>query len=325
MIIKNSNIRRNLFENRYVIFAIIFAIILVFCIIQVMNNFAKEQLKQENMDIQNVTQNVETTHNISQTVISGKDVTKEEQQKNENIIDQFFYYCNNYQIEQAYSLLSKTCKEEVFGDGLQNFKTSYVDKIFTTKKNYSIQSWINRYYTTYRVTISEDIMATGKISSLQNSIEDYYTVIKEDGQTKLNINSYIGREEIQKENQVGQVKIEVIQKDIYREYEVYKIKVKNNTENTILLDTRQDTKSVYLEGDNNKKYQAFMYEVMDTKLVINSEQEKAIDIRFNKVYSNSIQMNRMVFEDIILDYETYRNIQNKQEYTNRMKMSVNVK
>ena len=324
MIIKNSNIRRNLFSNRYVIFMIIFAIILVFCVIQVINNFAKEQLKQKNANIQNVT-NTETTHNPEKTVISGKDVTKPEQQKNENVIDTFIKYCNNNQVEQAYSLLSNDCKEEEFGDRLQNFKTSYVDKVFTSKKNYSIQSWINKQYTTYRVTISEDIMATGKTSLLQDSIEDYYTIVEENGQKKLNINSYIVREKINKENQVSNIKIEVIQKDIYREYEVYKVKVTNNTENTILLDSRQDTKSVYLEGDNNKKYQAFMYEVMDTKLVINKEQEKTMDIRFNKVYSNNIQMEKMVLEDIILDYEAYKNIQNKQDYTNRMKMSINIK
>ena len=68
-----------------------------------------------------------------------------------------------------------------------------------------------------------------------------------------------------------------------------------------------------------------MYEVMDTKLVINKEQEKTMDIRFNKVYSNNIQMEKMVLEDIILDYEAYKNIQNKQDYTNRMKMSINIK
>lgn len=321
MIIKNSNIRRSLFSNRYVIFMIVFAVILVLCIIQVINNFTKEQLEQKNTN----TQKAEQINNPSQTVISGKDVTQAEQQKNENIIDTFIKYCNNNQIEQAYSLLSSDCKEEVFANRLQNFKTSYLDKVFETKKNYSIQSWINKQYTTYRVTISEDVMATGKASLLQNSIEDYYTIIQENGQKKLNINSYIGREKINKENEINQIKIEVIQKDIYREYEVYKVKVANNTTNAVLIDSRQNTESVYLEGDNNKKYQAFMYEVMDTKLVINSEQEKTMDIRFNKVYSNSIQMNRMVFEDIILDYETYKNTPNKQDYTSRIKMSINIK
>lgn len=221
-------------------------------------------------------------------------------------------------------MLTNACKEEVFFNNIQNFKNNYVDKIFKSKKNYSIQSWINSNYYTYRVRIIDDILATGQASLQENAIEDYYTIIKEDNQFKISINGYIARESIGALNQNEQIKVEVVQKDIYKEYEKYTIKVTNNTSNVILLDSRQNTHSVYLKDKNDKKYQAFMYEVIDTKLVIQPNQSKQMQIRFNKIYSNKAQIKQMVLEDIILDYETYKTIQNKEEYTNRSKIAVDI-
>lgn len=221
-------------------------------------------------------------------------------------------------------MLTNACKEEVFFNNIQNFKNNYVDKIFKSKKNYSIQSWINSNYYTYRVRIIDDILATGQASLQENAIEDYYTIIKEDNQFKISINGYIARESIGALNQNEQIKVEVVEKDIYKEYEKYTIKVTNNTTNVILLDSRQNTQSVYLKDKNDKKYQAFMYEVIDTKLVIQPNQSKQMQIRFNKIYSNKAQIKQMVLEDIILDYETYKTIQNKEEYTNRSKITVDI-
>ena len=50
MIIKNSNLRRNIFENRYKILAIIVAIILVLCLIRVLNEFAKGLNEKQNVN-----------------------------------------------------------------------------------------------------------------------------------------------------------------------------------------------------------------------------------------------------------------------------------
>ncbi|MBO5479176.1 MAG: hypothetical protein J6A04_05725 [Clostridia bacterium] len=322
MIIKNSNIRRSLFENRYVIFAIVFAIILVLYLIQVLNAESKKESIVQDNKVQNETAQV--VDKSSQTVISGKDVTTTQQESNTKIIEEFITYCNNKEIEKAYSLLTEECKEEVFAGNIQYFKQNYVDKIFTSKKMCGMQSWINSYMYTYKVTIQDDMLSTGKTNSSGNKIEDYYTIVKQENSYKLNINSYIGRQQINKESQLNGIKITIICKNIYKDYESYDIKIENLSQKTILLDSKEKVNSIYLVGSNENKYDAYSYEIDKTQLILEPLRTKTLTINFNKIYSNKARMQQMVFTDIITDYEEYENMQNKNEYTNRIKISIEI-
>lgn len=110
MIIKNSNIRRMLFDNRYRIFMIIIAIILIFSIIRVLNSEAKKELEQKLVNAQNankITTGVEESYQPQKTVISGSDITQKEQENNTEVIDQFMANCNNQEIEKAYRIANK--------------------------------------------------------------------------------------------------------------------------------------------------------------------------------------------------------------------------
>lgn len=120
------------------------------------------------------------------------------------------------------------------------------------------------------------------------------------------------------------LKINIIRKDIYKEYESYDIKVENTTENTILLDSGERVDSIYLMGANQSHYNAYSYEMDKTRITLKPEETKTITIRFNKLYSNQTVMEAMVFEDIILDYEAYKALENKTEYTNREKCSIEI-
>ena len=91
MIIKNSNLRQILFSNRYKILGIIIAIILVLCLIQVANELTKQKMKDRSEELAN-TPIIDSTYNPSETVISGKDVPKEQQTTNSNIISSFIKY-----------------------------------------------------------------------------------------------------------------------------------------------------------------------------------------------------------------------------------------
>ena len=69
-----------------------------------------------------------------------------------------------------------------------------------------------------------------------NSYSDYITIVNKDGNKKLNINRYIGRKILNKSKDSDNIKTEVLYSDRYMDYEIYKIKITNNTDNTILLD-----------------------------------------------------------------------------------------
>lgn len=324
MIIKNSNIRRSLFNNRYVIFIIIFVIILLLYFIQVLNNNTKEKFEAENNKIQNTVSYTPKEDESSKATISGESINKTQQTNNTKIIEEFITYCNNKEIEKAYNLLTEECKEEIFASSIQNFKLKYVDVIFTSKKMCSAQSWMNSYGYTYKVKILDDMISTGHISSSENAIEDYYTVVKKDDVYKLNINGYIGRKEYNKQVESNGIKLNIVCKDIYKEYESYDIKIENLTNKTILLDSKEKVDSIYLIGSNENNYSAFSYEVDKTYLIVEPQKEKKLTIRFNKLYSNQVLMRELVFSDIITDYETYEATLNKKDYTNRSRISIEI-
>ena len=305
MIIKNSNLRRNLMGNRYKILAVIVAIILIPYFIQVLN----EMTKQKN--ISNNTLVTESVYKPEETVISGDEVEPEIQENNEKIIEQFIQYCNAKEIEKAYNLLTDECKEVVFNSSIEKFKTNYVEKLFRTYKIYNMQSWINRAYTTYKVRILEDILSTGTTGK---EIEDYYTVVQQNGQTKLNIYSYIGREIINTKQTDQDITIQVINKDVFMEHELYNIKVKNNTNNTIMLDTQKYSKSTYLTARNNVTYRAFTNDLFDMDLKVSPKTISKISMKFNKKYSSNTSIEKMTFTDIIINLEEYEKLEDKQNY-----------
>lgn len=323
MIIKNSNLRTALYYNRYKILGVIVAIILLFVIIHAMNEYAKDQLKI-NSEQGNIIQNNTNTYRPEETIISGYDVPKEQQQMNNQIIDEFISYCNEGKIEEAYHLLTDECKEQIFSSSIENFKQDYINVIFNTKKTYHLQSWITGITYTYKIRIVDDMLSTGHVSSVENAIEDYYTLIKKDNQYRLNIGSYIGREDIGQEVQKGNLKITIISKDIYREYEKYNFKIENHTENTICMDTKQKNNTMYLWGENDRKYTAYYHELQDTKLLINAGNVKSLTIKYNKIYSNQVKINSIVFEDIIPNYDVYKQLQDKTQYQDKLAIEIKI-
>lgn len=192
MIIKNSNLRQNLVGNRYKILGIIVAIILVLLLIRVLNAQAKQE--NERGKKQNTIEQT-SSYKPQETVVLGENVTTTKQEENTKIMDEFINLCNKKEIEKAYNLLTDECKEEIFNSSIKSFKENYVEKIFTTDKIYSMQSWINGTNTTYKVKILDDAMSLGKIGE---PVEGYYTIVKQNGEYKLNINSYVEREQLNK-------------------------------------------------------------------------------------------------------------------------------
>lgn len=314
MLIKNSNLRRKLAQGKFLIISGIIAIILIVLLIQLLNNMAKNSIVITN------TIEPKNVYRPQETVISGSEVTQEKQEQNSKIIDEFITYCNSKQIEKAYALLTEECKEEVFANKIEYFEQNYINKIFTNEKIYNIQSWINGTNVTYKIRILNDIMATGK---KEDAFEDYYTIVKKDGQNYLNINSYIGRKNINKETTDKNITIHVLTKDIYKDYESYKIRVKNNTDKMILLDSKENPKSIYLTN-GTQTYSGFTHENNRQDFEIRSGFYKDIKIKFNKIYSNSIQLQTMFFSDVIINFEEYQQTQDKQAYTNRVTLKAQI-
>lgn len=285
--------------------------------IQVLNNYYKNNKNEGSSNI-----NITTTSDTSYSVISEEKISEKTSQKQTQIIDNFMSYCNSGNIENAYNLLSENCKEELYPT-IENFKSNYCDRIFTENKLYNVQAWIvGKQGDTYKINLTEDTLATGKVAV--SSIEDYYTVIYSNGEYKLNISSYIGKEEINKEKVQNNITIKVISKQIYMEYEIYSIKILNNTGNDIKIDSKEKTTSTYLTDNNDLHYISYNHELLDEDFVVRNGTYSDINMKFNKSYKTNITAKQMVFSDMILNYNEYKSSETKDKYSNRLNFSIDI-
>lgn len=297
-------LRKFYYDNKYKIWGIIAFIILLIGIIQATNAILANNNKLNNNTVEkNVIENINsenknTYFSTDESVVSGEKIDSNKLEKASKIIEEFISECNNGNIEKAYNLLTDDCKNEMYQD-IEKFTNYYYNQIFNnnTKKTAIIENWI---LNTYKVTISDDIMSTGGVST--TNVQDYITVTEEEDILKISLNNYIGKEEINKLQEVNDIEFEIVEKDVYMDYEIYTIKVNNKTGNNIILDDLTNTKSIYLEDSNEVKHYAKSSEIIPNLLKINNGFSTQIDIKFNRTFTDSdTKINSIVFSEVNLN------------------------
>lgn len=155
-------------------------------------------------------------------------------------------------------------------------------------------------------------------------MKDYYTVQKEGDSYKLNINGYIGRNNYGTTAEQNKIKITLESVDQYMEYAVYHFRVKNDTNQGILLDSQESTNGVYAVNQNESKFRAFTDEMLKQDLAVKAGEEKNVPITFSHSYSSKVDINYITFSDIILDSEQYEKLEDVSQYQDRVKISVDL-
>ena len=136
----------------------------------------------------------------------------------------------------------------------------------------------------------------------------------------MNINGYIKKQAINKETEKYNIKIKVIDIDYYRDYSICNIQVLNKNDTTILLDSRRKEKSLYLTNNEEDeedivKFYSYAYELNDNELKVIQGENKKISIKFSYYYNyrEDISLGEMRFNDIIIDYNKYKNNEIEEE------------
>lgn len=309
-------------SNRRVIWIAILAIAFTIILLQTLNNGAKKRNSEINTNDEiNSSSNTTIYPNNQEDSLSSNYNSEKIQDEKLKLISAFLEKCNNGKIEEAYDLLSTDCKEEMF-PVLEKFKNDYINLVFNTAKTYDIKLWMSGKYSIYKISIYENALATGVVNN--NAIDSYYTVVEENNDYKININNFIAKEELNTENSNDYVRINVISRKIYIDYEEYEIKITNNTQKTILMDGYRKNNSMYLQDSVGGKKTAYTNEIPERLLIINPLLSITRTIKFNKSYTEKISSKGITFEDIILDYDEYKKQENKQEYSNVSNINVGV-
>lgn len=286
-------------NNKTKIWLILGIIIFVYVIIRMFN----AQIKKENEEkINNGTnQNFQVTTYLpsSQTsVMTNSSTTKENVKKDTEIIKNFIDFCNDNNIEEAYNLLSQQCKDELYKN-INDFYNKYYKNIFNEKRSYDIENWASSKNITYKVKYLNDIMSSGTVND--EYIEEYITVVTENNEKKLNINQFIGKEELNLKMETDNLNITVVNKYVYYDYEEYEIIFENNTDKNIILDTKENTESVYIEDTKDVKYTWFGNEVPNSYLNLNSGESKRLRLKFNEIYTGKKTDSTIYLTDVNID------------------------
>lgn len=312
-----NNIIRSYNQNRKNIIIWILIIMFIIIMIQLFNYLYKKSDKQTdvNEDINQTEYEKE-----SESIISSGSVSKENRKSYGSLIDDFLSNCVNNNYEQAYEIISNDCKQ-LYYPTLEEFKELYCKNKFSSKKTYSFQSWTSGETNIYEIKIFDDILSSGIVST-DKYISDYYTVVVENGEKKLNINNYIKRQEINKNVTKNGITIHVESLNIFKEYIIYNFKIVNQTKNRILLDSKEQSDSIYIENSYGIKYVGLLYENLNKELILDAGEEKEISIKFNVIYREGLKLEKICFTDIITNYnESINDIDNN---TNKNSIEIEV-
>ena len=308
-------------ENRIKFWMGLGIIAFIFVILQVFNQYAAMEFEQKKNNISNRNSSTNESTTISKTeksVITGKSISKTQDTINLSVIKQFVDYCNNKEIDKAYDMLTDECKEIMYPT-LRWFGTEYWNRIFYIERMYKLENWYSEVDSyTYYITYTEDVLASGNVNS-DNNKGDYITVVKQDEDYKLNINMYVKREISGANASYNGVDITINYVDIYTDYCKVNISIKNNTENTICLDTKEKLDTIYLYDQNGVAYTSFLNENSEEEFIVYKNFTKDVTIKFNMMYSLTRDISGFIFSDIVLNYDKYIE---KSEGKNHFEMDV---
>lgn len=289
------------------VIAIIFIIIISLCIIQALNEAAKIQNREQQNKINEDKSEIYKT----ESVLGEGTISDSEAIQNNTIIDNFITYCNEGKTKQAYSLISEECKQEVFPT-IEEFINNYYKIIFSQYKKYNLQNWIsNDNKTTYKVRFENDALAIGGYDEKQ-TFEDYITVVKKKDVYYLNINKFIGRNEINKKASYEGINVKINSESIYLNNRIYDITFENNTSNDIELYNISNGTQWYLQDEKEKKYLASLSEITNSNLILKANSKIPLKVTFMKIYNKNDTLQNITFEKIqVLNTTNKFNIQVK--------------
>lgn len=307
------NIVRIYNQNRKKIWKAILIVAFFIIIFQAINYYVGKSNEEEIERLMNGTNSLPTnTSNnnannnsssmaISNTSgISGGTVSDENLENAQSLLDKFFGYCNSRNLSEAYNMLTDECKELIY-PSLELFESNYYNNIFNgEQKIYSFENWRNN---TYLVTIEENSLATGKVSSDTEKKVDYVTIVDD----KLNISTFIGRTTINKTTTSNGITVVVNSKDTYMDYETYNITVTNNTGKTICLASLDSSDNIYLLDDNDIKYGVYNHELLQSSLVLKNYYSEEYSLKFYSSYVSTKKIEGLVFSSVYMDYENNEN------------------
>lgn len=276
---------RNFFKKNKII---IFIVIGIWALLFILNKYLA------NINIEKVPI---TTYDPHVSVMdSTSSVPKKLQDPISNIIDEFIGYCNNKEYDKAYNLLSEECKNNEYSN-IKDFE-KYVNRRFPNKKLYCIQDYSNlngKYI--YQVKIYDDFLSTGLTDSEYKYYDEKITVEKDsNNELKLSVGKYIETTDIKSVAEDDYLKIDIKNKTVKYDSEVYHLKITNRSEYTVVIaDNNIEAEEIVISLGSEYRNRAEAY--LDP-VILQPGESKEYDFTFTKFYDDGDTSQYMIFNAI---------------------------
>ena len=249
-------------------------------------------------DIKN-TINDRNNQNITDNIVSREDVEAKVKELNndEDVIKMFIEFCKKRNVDNAYNMISDSCKKTLFTTQ-KEFSEKYYNTYFSNQTIIKISKYNDNG--TYKVDYSLDPLITG--SSENSKITDYITITKD---KKLNVGGFIKNVALNKKTQNSYVKINVISKDVFWDHENYNVELDNLISAKIYLDTKSTERNSFVSNENNTCYYIDIDNYDDSDLEVQGNKSKKMTLKFNKKYNENDEIVTMNFNNIVIENYEY--------------------
>lgn len=296
------NLRRFYNQNRKAIWRIILIIAFAIIILQVLNGFAKNRNNEKitELNTNNVNKNATTLNGVisKKSSITGETIDNNKLKADSDIIDEFILNCNNKDINKAYDLLSNDCKNEVFPT-IDDFNRIYYQEVFKNGEIiHTIENWNDNIY---KVNMNENMLSTGIVND-DNQKQDYITIVKENGEKKLNINGFIEKRAINKQKENNGIIVKVLDENVYIDYITYNFEITNTTSLDIMMDSLNGSNTMYIEDNNDMKHLAYVQELSSGELFVGSKSSTKVKVKYYSKYNSTRIIDKIYFSKIIENY-----------------------
>ena len=315
-----NNLFRKYNQNRKTIWAVIIIVAFFVILLQVIFGLIRsskqkmwQQLAEEtNKQLQNGQANgVGQENQVQQTNTvpsnNSSSYIKEQYRKTaQNIINQFAQYCNQNQIEEAYNMLTDDCKQVLFPT-INDFKQNYVNQVFSEKRTAKVEQSMYEDGI-YRVTYAKDLLASGGYAQ-EGTLQDYVKLEQTGNanETKISLKEFLQKETFNnKETTTNSIYMKAMQKQEYINYEIYKIQITNQSNQTILISAKEKNNAVHLIDQKEVEYPSNIDEQAVEKLIVKPQATTILELKFNKMYNTNRKTKAIRFTDVITNYNQYK-------------------
>ena len=96
------------------------------------------------------------------------------------------------------------------------------------------------------------------------------------------------------------------------DYEIYNLSIINDTEHAIFLGDCNNTEAIYLLDSYEMKYDFYGNEIAQNQLIISSNNKTNLSIKFSNVFSSTRKIEKLIFSEVIFNYNQYYRMETKQ-------------